>query len=222
MSEDKHKHLPSEVCDLLEQHRREAGALRDQGIKQGNEARRDADLKVTALQQETERQVQTLRDEANRAAAALSQETKHELHLRRAELIEMLAGLKDVFARSGKTEDAAAIGRLIDQLETEPVGDVQPAPTNLEAYRSRVGESFLFSVTSNTAGPLWGTDVYTTDSSPAKAAVHAGLLRAGETGVVRVTIVERLPNYRGTTRNGVTSSPWHDPWHGAYRIEAAI
>jgi hypothetical protein len=108
------------------------------------------------------------------------------------------------------------------ELEAAPAGDVQPAPNNLEAFRSRVGESFLFSVVGATAGPLWGTDVYTSDSSPAKAAVHAGLLHSGESGVVKVTIVERLPNYKGTTRHGVTSNPWHDPWHGAYRIEAAI
>jgi len=222
MADDKHELLPSDVRALLEQHRREVATLRDQGIKQGNEARRDADLKVAALQQETERHVQTLRDEANRAAAGVLQDTKNELHVRRAELIETLAAVQDACAGRGKREEADAIGRFIVQLETEPGGDVQPAPANLEAYRSRIGESFLFTVTGNIAGPLWGTDVYTTDSSPAKAAVHAGVLRAGEAGVVRVTIVERLPNYRGSTRNGVTSSPWHDPWHGAYRIEAAI
>ena len=222
MSDDKHQHLPPEVRALLEQHQREVAALRDQGIKQGNEVRRDADLQVAALQQETERHVQALRDEANRAAAAVLQDTKNELHLRRAELIETLADLKDALTRRGKSDAANAIGTLIVQMETEPIGDVQPAPNNLEAYSGRVGESFLFSVTGSTTGPLWGTDVYTTDSSPAKAAVHAGVLRAGEAGVVRVTIVERLPSYRGSTRNGVTSSPWHDPWHGAYRIEAAV
>jgi hypothetical protein len=222
MSDEAHPLLPPEVRDLLEQHRREVAALRDQGIKQSNEARRDSDLKVAALQQETERNVQALRDEANRAAAHVLGDTKRELHLRRAELIEMLAGLRDSAVRRARSDEADAIDRLIVQLETEPVGDVQAAPNNLEAYRSRIGESFLFSVTGNTAGPLWGTDVYTTDSSPAKAAVHAGVLRPGDAGVVRITIVERLPNYRGSTRNGVTSSPWHDPWHGAYRIEAAI
>jgi hypothetical protein len=222
MSDDKHHHLPAEVRALLEQHQREVAALREQGIKQGNEVRRDADLQVTALQQETERHVQALREEANRAAAAVLQDTRTELHLRRAELIETLAELRDALARRGKPGDADAVGTLIAEMETAPIGDVQPAPNNMEAYRGRLGESFLFSVTGSATGPLWGTDVYTTDSSPAKAAVHAGVLRDGEPGIVRVTIVDRLPTYRGTTRNGVTSSPWHDPWHGAYRIEAAI
>ncbi len=79
---DTDKHLPPEVSVLLDQHRREVAALRDQGVKQGNEARRDADLKVAALQQETERQVQALRDEVNRAATAVLEDTKQELRLR--------------------------------------------------------------------------------------------------------------------------------------------
>ena len=222
MSDDKHHHLPPEVRALLEQHQREVAALREQGIKQGNEVRRDADLQVAALQQETERHVQALREEANRTAAAVLQDSRTELHLRRAELIETLAELQGALAHRGNPGDADAVGQLIVQMETAPIGDVQPAPNNMEAYRGRLGESFLFSVTGSVTGPLWGTDVYTTDSSPAKAAVHAGVLRDGEPGVVRVTIVDRLPTYRGTTRNGVTSSPWHDPWHGAYRIEAAV
>ncbi len=134
----------------------------------------------------------------------------------------MLVRLQEDYGRRGRTADVEAVARLVQQLETEPIGDVQPAPSTMEAHRGRIGEAFLFSVTGSTAGPLWGTDVYTTDSAPAKAAVHAGVLRSGESGIVRVTIVERLPNYKGTTRNGVTSSPWHDPWHGAYRIEAAL
>ena len=51
-------------------------------------------------------------------------------------------------------------------------------------------------------------DFVRTDTVPAKAAVHAGLLRPEESGIIKVTIVERLPNYRGTTRHGVSSSPF--------------
>ena len=222
MSTDTHEDLPLEARDLLEQHKREVAALRDQGTRQSNAARRDVDLQITAVQLETDRRVQSLREQAERAAGAIVAEVKQELTLRRQELLEQLADLHDAFSGGGSREDAEAVARLLRRLETEPMGDVQPAPTNLEAFRGRIGESFLFSVVGSSAGPLWGTDVYTTDSSPAKAAVHAGLLRIGESGTVRVTIVERLPNYAGTTRHGITSSPWHDPWHGAYRIEAAI
>jgi hypothetical protein len=222
MSADPEKQVPPEIRELLEQHRREVAALRDYGTRRGDELRRDSEQKAAAVQQQSERQIQALRDEGNRAAAAALDEAKQELKLRRDELIERLADERRDCLRRGAKSDADAIGRLITRLESEPVGDVQPAPTNLEAYRGRIGESFLFSATGSTAGPLWGTDIYTTDSAPAKAAVHAGVLRNGETGVIRVTIVERQPNYKGIARNCVTSSAWHDPWHGAYRVEAAI
>jgi hypothetical protein len=222
VDEVKDAHLPPEVRELVEQHRREVAALRDQGVRAGNEHRREAELKAAALRQEAEQKAQAVRDEGNRAASAALEQAKQEVELRRAELLEQLAELQGRHVAAGQTPEAEAVARQIADVQAEPAGDVLPAPNNLEAYRARIGEAFLFSVTGTTTGPLWGTDVYTTDSSPAKAAVHAGILRAGETGVVKVTIVDRLPSYRGTTRNGVTSSPWHDPWHGAYRIEAAI
>ena len=56
----------------------------------------------------------------------------------------------------------------------------QYTSADLRSLERRVNESFFFQVTGETHGPLWGTDVYTTDSSPAKAAVHAGVLRDGE------------------------------------------
>src|SRR5262249_28279607 len=64
------------------------------------------------------------------------------------------------------------------------VADVQPAPANVRHLEKKVGEHFYFEVTGDPNGFLWGTDVYTSDSSPATAAVHAGILRAGEKGVV--------------------------------------
>ena len=52
-------------------------------------------------------------------------------------------------------------------------------------------------------GSLWGTDVYTADSSICQAALHAGLLtRLG--GQVSVTGEPGRRSYAGTTRNGQT------------------
>jgi hypothetical protein len=96
---------------------------------------------------------------------------------------------------------------------------VAVAPGNLEHYRNRVGESFYFVVTGATAGPLWGTDIYTSDSSVGKAAVHAGLLRPGQAAVLRVTMVPPLAVFPGTPRHGVLSSSWTTGWGGAYRVE---
>ena len=52
---------------------------------------------------------------------------------------------------------------------------------------------------------MWGTDVYTSDSTLATAAVHAGVLQPGQTGVVKVTILPGQAAYQGSTRNSVRS-----------------
>jgi hypothetical protein len=60
--------------------------------------------------------------------------------------------------------------------------------------------------------------VYTGDSALAAAALHAGAVELGESGVVRVTVVAPLRAYTGSTSHGVTSSSF-GPYGTAYRIE---
>jgi hypothetical protein len=100
-------------------------------------------------------------------------------------------------------------------------GGVLPDPGNLTAYQGQVGLTVDFQVTGAANGPLWGTDVYTTDSSLAMAAVHAGVLRMGETGVVRVLLVAPPPAFQGSTRNGVTSFPW-DAYPSAFKVSRPV
>lgn len=57
-------------------------------------------------------------------------------------------------------------------------------------------------------GSVWGTDLYTTDSSICVAAVHAGVIGANG-GPVKVTLKPGKPSYTGTARNGVTTSQWN-------------
>ena len=66
------------------------------------------------------------------------------------------------------------------------------------------GATFYFRVTATTDGLLWGTDVYTGDSALAVAAVHAGLVKPGETAIIKVTVMPPPPQY--TARCG-TASP---------------
>jgi hypothetical protein len=84
-------------------------------------------------------------------------------------------------------------------------------------FRDRVGMSFSFEVVGFVHGTVWGSDVYTVDSSLATAAVHAGLLKDGERGVVRVTILGGAPGYESTSRNGVSTQGW-GPWQGSFRF----
>ncbi|HJT79537.1 MAG TPA: LCCL domain-containing protein [Gemmataceae bacterium] len=108
-------------------------------------------------------------------------------------------------------------------LRSGPAGTemvkAEPGPENLTALANQVGKTFAFRITGTRDGTVWGTDVYTSDSSLATAAVHAGAIKAGQTGVVRVTIVVPPPMYEGSTRNGVTTQPWG--FHpGAFRVQA--
>jgi uncharacterized protein (TIGR03067 family) len=83
------------------------------------------------------------------------------------------------------------------------------APTlNATEFRNRFGEQFDVEVTGSKAGFIWGTDVYTCDSSIALAAVHAGLVKIGEKATVTVTIVKSPAAHHGSERNGVTSNNW--------------
>ncbi|MGD9923643.1 MAG: LCCL domain-containing protein, partial [Pseudorhodoplanes sp.] len=80
--------------------------------------------------------------------------------------------------------------------------DAQPHMLELG---SSIGTSYYFRVRGETEGPLWGTDIYTGDSALAVAAVHAGLVKPGESAVVKVTVMAPLAQYQGCVRNGVTS-----------------
>jgi LCCL domain len=98
------------------------------------------------------------------------------------------------------------------------VGKALADPGQLSGYRAKVGQSFLFKVTGTTTGAVWGTGVYTDDSTLAAAAVHAGVLRDGQTGVVKVTILQGQAAYNGSTQNGVTSGQWAN-FDGSFRVE---
>jgi len=94
------------------------------------------------------------------------------------------------------------------------------APFNLTGYRNRVGQTFQFTVTGAATGAVWGTDVYTDDSFVATAAVHAGVLRVGETRTVTVTILAGLNSYPASTRNGIATSSWGS-WGGSFSFAEA-
>jgi hypothetical protein len=106
--------------------------------------------------------------------------------------------------RSGPEAEPAAVNVLND-------------PGMLDGYQDRVGKTFAFRVTGELRGSVWGSDTYTLDSKLAVAAVHAGLVKQGQTAVVRIKILPASPAFQGTTRNGVTSSAYGF-YPGAYEF----
>jgi|GEM_PF-5076819 len=96
------------------------------------------------------------------------------------------------------------------QLKPFSMADLPIAPENLlsAGYRSKRGQTFRFRVVGATTGRVWGTGVYTDNSHPATAAVHAGILDEGQEGVVEIIMLEGRSSYTGSRRNGVESQSW--------------
>lgn len=76
-------------------------------------------------------------------------------------------------------------------------------------------ESVLCPAGGKTEG-AWGTDVYTDDSSICTAAVHAGLISMKDGGAVTIEMRPDVGQYGGSTRQGVRTGDWMEPWTGAY------
>jgi hypothetical protein len=128
--------------------------------------------------------------------------------------------IQDKFCKEAKLDEAVAV-RDARRLVVVGVTNARPDPGYLHAVAGDIGKVWYFEVTGNNQGATWGTDVYTSDSHLAATAVHAGVLRAGQKGIVKVTILPGQNSYPSTTRNGITSHPWN--WWGvSFKVERVI
>lgn len=95
--------------------------------------------------------------------------------------------------------------------ETNPIATSQPIAWDDTAtgLRSRLDQDFsLTCPASGRIGSVWGTDIYTDDSSICSAAVHAGLISTHDGGKVTIRIRPGEDSYAGTNRNGFRSSSY--------------
>lgn len=97
----------------------------------------------------------------------------------------------------------------------EAPADPNVCPANFQGFRGR-NETIACNCTAAqiAQGTVWGTDVYTDDSSICRAALHAGVVPAGG-GPVRVQSAPARQSYAASTRNGVTTQQF-GPWAGAF------
>ena len=105
---------------------------------------------------------------------------------------------------------------------TASARSISPLPQSLDDvthFRGNNGKAYYFTVTGSTSGSVYGSGNYTDDSDLPAAAVHAGILSPGETGVVKVTILPGQDNYTGTTANSITSLNYGQ-WDGSYSLAA--
>ena len=95
-----------------------------------------------------------------------------------------------------------------------------PWQLNAAEHRSEVGEDFTYDcppADESRTDTVWGTDVYTDDSSVCTAAVHAGAITVEDGGEVTIEIVAGQESYAASEQNGIESSSY-GPWGGSFSV----
>ena len=100
-------------------------------------------------------------------------------------------------------------------MQEEPVllglacgGGTEPCPTSFSRLEAAQGDTVTChcDIASQSSGTVWGDGLYTTDSAPCKAALHAGKLSGDQD--VTMTVTHGCESYAAREKNGVKSSHW--------------
>jgi hypothetical protein len=135
----------------------------------------------------------------------------------REKMIARLQPLQDRYTREAKLDEAVAIRDLIARLKLQTL-PIEQDPGTPGAWVGGERDTYYVRVTGAIGGSIWGTDEYTTDSSIAAAAVHAGILESGMTGILKLRLLPGRDAYKGSDRNGVTTRDW-GAYGSSYRLE---
>jgi len=91
---------------------------------------------------------------------------------------------------------------------TEP-GKPTPWEANADSLKGKEGETMTLACSPNgTPHNVWGSDIYTADSSVCTAAVHSGLITLQQGGTVTIELRPGRSIYGASERNGVTSQTY--------------
>jgi len=131
--------------------------------------------------------------------------------------IEIAAGEQEYFGSESNGVTSQDFGPYAGSFTFPDADEIEVAATigwdraaNFYANRDET-EFTVECEPGGTIGSVWGTDVYTADSSICTAALHAGLVSIDDGGEVTFELVDGQDEYRGSTANGVTTSEY-----GAY------
>ncbi|GAB5494596.1 MAG: hypothetical protein Phog2KO_48110 [Phototrophicaceae bacterium] len=103
---------------------------------------------------------------------------------------------------------------------TSFVFDVIPIDWNARAYDldGDVDDSFVVLCPEDgEVSSIWGTEIYTSDSSMCTAAAHMGLIDLEDGGSFVVTFIEGQEEYEGTEQNDIETSSW-----GSYSLSFSV
>lgn len=100
--------------------------------------------------------------------------------------------------------------------DTDDAEDITPIGWNTTAtsYKNDEGLTYKFRCPSGgVPSSIWGSDVYTQDSSICTAAVHAGVFSLEDGGVVTIEFRPGRRTYGSTERNGITPNTYGEYPH---------
>ena len=139
------------------------------------------------------------------AAVELSKNGRHK---------EALAAIDRLLECSPEQDTANRIKAIRRKIEADSKSDPQRTQAAYTSYLRATlnslatGEHIIVPVTGGDRGVVWGSEVYTGDSSIDTAAVHAGALKTGERGYIEITRVDPPENFKGGESNGVRTKSW--------------
>lgn len=162
----------------------------------------------TAVTEEAQKVLTTYENDVAEARRSFEKATAHH----RQKAIRELETLQDRYTKAGKLDEAVAVRDRVRALKNIETPASWRAPTDAD-----LGRVIELTVVGSTTGPIWGVGPYTSDSNPASAAVHAGLVKVGEQKDLRLEVIPGLTAYEGNERNGVTAQKY-GPWSPAYRF----
>lgn len=127
-----------------------------------------------------------------------------------------VAGAVGSSTNAASTENMPRSSVSLPPLQLPDGMTAEPAPETMQGYarEDEVGSTHHFvlgPVDPGGPGSLWGTDSYAAGSRIAKAAIHAGVLAPGESGVVAVSVTAPQDSYAGSTRNSLSSLDYSGP-----------
>ncbi|WP_166827676.1 LCCL domain-containing protein [Thalassoroseus pseudoceratinae] len=163
---------------------------------------------------------QEILDSYHAQANAVQSEANQKIRKFRQAAVEDLKELLARFIDQKEFEEAVAVRNALRALVI-PATEIQADPGTLTSFTGKKQRVHYFRITGDAIGSVWGTGTYTADSDLSTAAVHAGILKSGQTGVIRVTLLPGQEKYPNSTRNGVTTSAWGN-YGASYRISRSI
>lgn len=98
--------------------------------------------------------------------------------------------LCDRYVLRNSTDNYLSLNKLAGQAQLKP------------------GVRLIVPLHAKAGAPIVGTDQYASDNNLDATAIHAGVLKDGESGYVKLILDEGLDSYAGSKRNGVESYPY--------------